>query len=267
MDNIKYFDIHSHLNFKDFDENRDEIIDEMKKENIATIAVGTSQSDSLEVVELAQKYENIFACIGVHPADDSIFAEFDKKFFDDLAKNKKVVAIGECGLDYFRDQNEDLKEKQKEIFVKHVEIAIENDLPLMIHARPTKNTMNAYEDVLDILESYKQKSSNLFGNFHFFVGDLNIAKRALSIGFTMSFDGPITFARDYDEVIKFLPIESIMAETDSPFASPIPFRGKTNNPTNVKFIYEKIAEIRGEDIEIVRNKINENARRVFFRQN
>lgn len=263
MDNIKYFDIHSHLNFKDFDENRDEIIDEMKKENIATIAVGTSQSDSLEVVELAQKYENIFACIGVHPADDSIFSEFDKKFFDDLAKNKKVVAIGECGLDYFRDQNEDLKEKQKEIFVKHVELAIENDLPLMIHARPTKNTMNAYEDVLDILESYKQKSSSLFGNFHFFVGDLNIAKRALSIGFTMSFDGPITFARDYDEVIKFLPIESIMAETDSPFASPIPFRGKTNNPTNVKFIYEKIAEIRGEDIEIVRNKINENARRVF----
>lgn len=266
MDNIKYFDIHSHLNFKDFDENRHEIIDEMKKENITTIAVGTSQSDSLEVIELAQKYENIFACIGVHPADDSIFAEFDKKFFDDLAKNKKVVAIGECGLDYFRDQREELKIKQKEIFVNHIEIAIKNNLPLMIHARPTKNTMNAYEDVLDILENYKAKfGDKLSGNFHFFVGDLNIAKRALKIGFTMSFDGPITFARDYDEVIKFLPLESIIAETDSPFASPIPFRGKTNNPTNVKFIYEKIAEIREEDIEFVRKQINENARRIFFR--
>jgi TatD DNase family protein len=134
----------------------------------------------------------------------------------------------------------------------------------MMHVRPTKGDMDAYEDALSILEEYKNKSGEkLKGNFHFFAGDLSVAKKALGLGFTMSFDGPITFARDYDEVIKFLPIDSIMAETDAPFAAPVPYRGSTCEPFMVEEIVKKIAEIKNLPEEEVAAAVLTNARRLF----
>jgi TatD DNase family protein len=180
-----------------------------------------------------------------------------------LALKEKVVAIGECGLDYFRDNDEDFKIKQKEIFKLHIKLALETKKPLMIHARPSKGTMDAYFDVLDILESYKKDNSKLNANFHFFVGDINIVKRALGFSFTFSFDGPITFSHDYDEVIKEIPIESIMAETDSPFAAPVPYRGKRCEPFMVKEIIKRIAELKGLSEEETNKIILSNVKRVF----
>jgi TatD DNase family protein len=133
----------------------------------------------------------------------------------------------------------------------------------MIHARPSKGSMDAYTDALDILEIYKKDNPKLHANFHFFVGDIDIAKRILANDWTVSFDGPITFARDYDPVIEFMPIENIMCETDAPFASPVPYRGKTCEPFMVIEVYKKIAEIKGLDLETTTAKIRENVKRVF----
>jgi len=258
----KYIDIHSHLNLKQFDSDREEVIQKLKDENVSTITVGVDYESSLKAIELADKHDNLFACIGLHPSDVFV-EEFNYEKMLDLALQKKVVAIGECGLDYFRENNESFKSKQKEIFVLHIKLAIESKKPLMIHGRPSKGTMDAYVDILDILESYKKDNSDLMANFHFFSGDLNTAQRIIKLGFTLSFDGPITFSNDYDEVIKMIPIESIMAETDSPLVAPAPYRGKRGEPQMVKEVVKKIAEIKGLNLEETLNIINHNVKRVF----
>jgi len=259
---MKYIDIHSHLNIEPLRANRAEVISRMVENEVSTITIGVDYETSVEAIEIAEKYDFIYAGIGLHP-NDNLDEEFDIEKYRLLAQNQKVVCIGECGLDYFRNEGEDFKIRQKEIFLRHIELAIELNKPLMIHARPSKNTMDAYIDALDILEEYKKSSPDLMGNFHFFVGDLGIAKKILDIGFTVSYDGPITFSHDYDEVIKFLPIESIMAETDAPFAAPVPHRGKTCEPFMVIEVYKKIAEIKSLDLETVVAKLGENAKRVF----
>lgn len=259
---IKYIDIHSHINLEPLKQNEESVILRMTENKVGAIVIGVDFETSKEAIELAEKYDFIWAGIGLHPADN-LEEVFDISKYKALGEHQKVVCIGECGLDYFRDQKEETKKRQKEIFIKHIELAISLGKPLMIHSRPSKGTMDAYEDVLDILEEYKKNNDALAGNFHFFVGDINIAKRALDIGFTMSYDGPITFSRDYDEVIKFLPIDSIMAETDAPFAAPVPHRGKTCEPYMVIEIVKKIAEIKGIPEEEARLAILANAKRVF----
>lgn len=259
---FKYIDIHSHLNLSQFDSDREEVIQKLKDENIVTITVGADYKSSVLAIELANKHDNLYACVGLHPID-VLIEEFNYNDMLILAKNKKVLAIGECGLDYFRDDSEDFKIKQKEIFNSHIKIALEVGKPLMIHARPSKGTMDAYNDILDILEYQNKSDSKVMANFHFFVGDINIAKRAISLGFTLSFDGPITFSHDYDEIIKDTPIESIMGETDSPFVSPVPFRGKRCEPQMVKEIIKRIAELKGLSEEETLRIINKNIFRVF----
>ena len=258
----KYIDIHSHLNLSQFDADRDAVIAKMKEEEVATITVGTDFSTSKIAIELAKQHENLFACIGVHPTD--VMTEvFDYEKMRELAQHPKVVAIGECGLDYYRGATDADKIRQKVLFEAHIKLAREVEKPLMIHARPSKGSMDAYSDALDILEKYKQEGVKIHANFHFFVGDMSIAKRALVLGATMSFDGPITFGRDYDEVIKILPLESIMAETDAPFASPEPYRGKRCEPWMVSEVVKKIAEIKEIPFEVVSKKLVNNARNFF----
>lgn len=258
----KYIDIHSHLNLNQFDSDREEVIQKLKDDNTTTITVGADYKSSVFAVELADKYDNLYACVGLHPSD-VLIEEFSYEDMLALALNKKVVAIGECGLDYFRSDDEAFKIKQKEIFNLHIQLALQVDKPLMIHARPSKGAMDAYNDVLDILEFQKKINPNLMANFHFFAGDINIAKRAVNLGFTLSFDGPITFSHDYDEVIKEIPLESIMAETDSPFAAPVPFRGKRCEPQMVKEVVKTIALLKELSEEETLNIINNNVKRVF----
>ena len=260
---LKYIDIHSHLNLSPLRDNQAEVIARMIEKKVGTITIGVDFETSKEAIDLASLYDFIWAGVGQHPGD-SHKEVFDFEKYLELAKNEKVVCIGECGLDYFRDNYEETKQKQKEIFRKHVEIAIAVRKPLMMHIRPSKETMDAYEDALSILNEYKDKiGKNLFGNFHFFVGNIAIAKKILALDFTMSFDGPITFSRNYDELIKFLPIESIMAETDAPFAAPAPYRGKTCEPWMVAEVVKKIAEIKNLPENEVAEAILANTKRIF----
>jgi len=259
---FKYIDIHSHLNLKPLSNDMEAVILRMKEKGVGTITVGTDIDTSKRAIEISEKYPEIsWATVGLHPTESQ--EHTDISAYLELAKNQKVVAIGECGLDYFRlDQNdtnfENIKNVQKENFQKHIEIAKELNKPLMIHARPSKGSMDAYDDALDILEAHNVKC-----NFHFFVGDMEVTKRIIKNGWSVSFDGPITFSRDYDEVIKFLPIENIMAETDAPFASPNPYRGKIGEPWMVEEVVKKIAEIKEREEEEIREKILENSRKFF----
>jgi TatD DNase family protein len=273
-----FFDIHSHLHDKAFDVDREKVLAEMKSYGVGSIVVGTDKKESEAAVSLAEQYEHIFATVGLHPADN-VIEEFDRHFFEKLAMSKKVVAIGECGLDYYyietffeRDKqmgkvtwNKDSEaDRQRRIFEEQIELAVAVDKPLMLHGRPSKGTMDAYEDMLYMLENAKKKhGATLRGNAHFFVGTIDIAKRFIDIGFTISFSGVITFAKDYDDVVRYLPLTMIHAETDSPYATPAPFRGERNSPMYVQEVVARISVLRAEPFEEVRLQLLKNASNMF----
>ncbi len=277
-----FFDIHSHLHDKAFDdatkESREQVIADMKSRGVGTITVGTGLLESRAAIALADAHDHIYATIGQHPCDN-VLEEYDADAYKKLAVHPRVVAIGECGLDYHYIENffdKDVKEKglhwnkdaekerQKIIFQKQIDLAIKVGKPLMLHGRPSKGTMDAYEDMLDMLEEAKQKHGDiLHGNAHFFVGNIDIAERFINIGFTMSFSGVITFTHEYDDVVRFIPLEMIHAETDSPYATPHPFRGQRNSPLMVQEVAAKIAVLRYDDFEEVRAQLLENTKRMF----
>ena len=285
----KYIDIHSHVNFKAFDEDRDEVIRRALENNTWVINVGTQIDTSRKAVEIANQYEEgVYAIIGLHPihtgasfhdekelgpafakASDgqrraegfmSKGEEFNEDVYRELLKNKKVVGIGECGLDYYRCTPESIL-KQKEAFIQQIELANEFKKPLMLHIRHGVNHAehNAYADALEILKQH----AKVKGNVHFFAGTFEDAKAYLDFGFTLSFTGVVTFTHDYDEVIKNTPLNMIMSETDSPYVAPVPHRGKRNEPSYVKEIVKKIAEIKGLSEREVAETIIVNAKRIF----
>jgi TatD DNase family protein len=278
MTHYAFFDVHSHIHDKAFNEDREMIISEMKQQGFGTITVGTGLKESREAIALADAHESIFATVGLHPADNPR-EEYDAESFENLARHEKVVAIGECGLDYryietFFDKEKEEKgitwnkdaeaDRQKRLFEEQVNLAVKLDKPLMLHGRPSKGTMDAYEDMLHILESAKKKHGDILrGNAHFFAGNIDIAKRFIDIDFTMSFSGVITFAHDYDDVVRYVPLEMIHAETDSPYATPAPFRGQKNTPLFVQEIVARIAVLREQPMEEVRMQLLENARKMF----
>ncbi|MFA5751032.1 MAG: TatD family hydrolase [Candidatus Paceibacterota bacterium] len=275
----KYIDIHCHTNFKVFDEDRDTVIKRALDNNTWHINVGTQIDTSKEAVRIAEKYdEGVYAIVGLHPihTEESFHDEkelgaeggsftsrgevFDKKAYLELLKNKKVVGVGECGLDYFRISPESV-ENQKDIFIKHIELANEINKPLMLHLRnnPKDKSHNAYKDALLLLKKY----AKVRGNAHFFAGTEEEAEEFLDFGFTLSFTGVITFTHDYDEVIKLTPIDKIMSETDSPYLAPVPYRGKRNEPFFVREVVKRISEIKGLNEEETALAIFSNAKRVF----
>ena len=249
----KYFDIHSHLNFSDYDADREEVIARLRETETHTIVIGTDLESSERAVELADKHEGIYAAIGVHPVDDQT-RSFEVDKFEKLVSHPKVVAIGECGLDFYHVKKVEDYERQKKLFLTHIEFAVKHNKPLMIHAR------NAYEELLEILELMKKEyGEKLRGNIHFFAGNWEVAQRFFAIGFTVSFTGVITFAKDYDEVIQKAPLNMILSETDSPYVTPVPYRGKRNEPSYVQEVVKRMAEIRGADLLEVRSALVENA--------
>jgi TatD DNase family protein len=228
---------------------------------------------SERAISLAEKHPDIWATIGIHPNDNRADT-FDEEIYLSMAKHPRVVAIGECGIEYFR--LEELRKKgvienmdreadrQQELFDKHMEIAVSADKPLMIHGRPSEGSMDAYEDILHILKNGQAKyGERVRGNVHFFVGDTAIAKQFLDLGFTMSFTGVVTFARDYDDVVRYIPLDMIHAETDAPYVAPVPHRGKRNEPAYVREIVARIATIKGMENEDVEKALLHNARRVY----
>ena len=261
----EYFDIHSHLNDSRFLVDTDEVLARMRDSGTKSIVVGTDLEMSKHAIRLAEANTDLWATIGLHPTDNDK-EEFDSILYAKMAAHPRVVAIGECGLDYYWPQHDswikgeaEEKRRQRELFKKHIAVAENSGKPLMIHGRPTKGSMDAYEDVLTILHEHPK----VLGNIHFFVGNIDIARRFLDRGFTMSYTGVLTFSGDYDEVVRFLPLEKIMSETDAPYVAPKAYRGKRNEPEFVSETVARIAAIKGEDVAKVKEALVENAFREF----
>ena len=257
--NFQYFDVHSHIQDSAFDADREAALGRMKELGMGAFVVGVDRKFSEDAIELAKKHENLWAVIGQHPTDNTVEA-FNWDLYKTWAEEAKVVGIGECGLDYFHELDPEKRDAQKDLFETQLHLAAEVAKPVMVHIRPSKGSRtDAYWDALDILDQFP----DVWGNIHFFAGDWEVAQEYLRRGFTLSFTGVITFAKEYDEVIKKMPLESILSETDCPYVAPVPHRGKRNEPAYVSEVVRRIAEIRGESLETVQKALVANARRVF----
>lgn len=253
MENKKLLiDTHAHVNFNDFKNDSKEVVERALDGGVWMINVGAYGDASEKAIEIAKEYDNgVYAAVGQHPGTKE---EFNYDYFLNLAKHEKVVGIGECGLEYFHIKDERAWQKQKEIFAKHIELAKEINKPLIIHCR------NAHEDLLKILHLEAELPS---GVMHFFTGNLEQAKKYVDLGFYISFSGVITFVKEYEEVVRQIPLEKILVETDCPFVAPVPCRGKRNEPQYVKYVAQKIAEIRGLSFDEVSEQTTKNAKNLF----
>ncbi len=294
-------DTHCHLNFQAFEKDLEEVIARAKSEDVEKIIIPGAKVDSSEkAIEIAQKYHNCYAAIGIHPHHITEVSKYQsskvlKEKIIALAKNKKVVAIGECGLDYFEYQKTvypdnkitpEIKKQQKELLKMQLEVAIESNLPVILHCR------EAFSDMLAIVEEYQSKpvhsvilgrsetttpesnqdrfwtSQNdvgLRGVFHCFGGNKDDLKKVLAMGFYVGFDGNLTFknAQSLRDLVKLTPLERMLMETDSPYLSPEPYRGERNEPKNVKIIVSEIAQITGIKVEEVEKVTTSSARKLF----
>ncbi len=275
-------DTHAHVNFSAFKNDADEVIKNSLDNNVWMILVGSEHKTSQRALEYANKYEKgVYAAIGIHPIhlerglvedeeQDYSFPtkgeEFHYDSYEKLAKFEKVVAIGEIGLDYYhidKDRTEEVKKKQKEVFVQQLLLARRLDIPVIIHCR------QAHDDMLMILKDFKQKYKNLipsdkpWGVMHCFSGDEDLAWQYFSLGLIVSFTGLITFSKQWDDLIRKLPFEKFMIETDCPYMTPEPFRGKRNEPMLVKYVADRIAEIKNLTTDRVAEITTNNARDLF----
>jgi TatD DNase family protein len=245
-------DTHCHVeynNIPDFEAALEQIIDIME---FKVIISGYDPTSNIAVLKLAEKRANVFASIGFHPSEADNIKDSDFQSLKRQIKQKKVVAIGEIGLDYY--WRKDNKEKQKKIFRKQLDIAAKSNKPVVIHNR------EATDDIYNILKEY-----NVIGIMHCFNETIDVAKQFINMGFLLGISGVITFknTKQLKEVVKILPLEYIVLETDSPYLTPEPYRGRKNKPEYVKHVAEKIAEIKGIDEGSVIQKTTENAERLF----
>ncbi|MBU2109823.1 TatD family hydrolase [Patescibacteria group bacterium] len=259
--NPKLFDIHAHVNFKEFDSDREEVIKRALDNGIWIINVGSDYESSKKAVEIADAYAGVYAAVGIHPTEavKPPLGGFTAKL-KELAKHPKVVAIGECGLDLYRRKKSDL-ERQKEIFIKQIEMALELNKPLMIHCR------DAHDDLINILATYYSLLSTRHnGNIHFFSGTWEQAQKYFDLGFSISFTGVLTYdVGRITDIVSRAPVDKIMVETDTPFVAPLPRRGQRNEPFYVQEVAKKMAEIRGISYEELAKITTQNALRLFFR--
>lgn len=258
----RFIDAHAHIHDDDYFGNREEVLSRMRAADVACITVGTHKESSRKAVELAEKEHDVWATIGIHPTDTEEI--FDEKDFEEMVESKRVVAIGECGLDYFHEKDIEAREKQKMQFEKQLAFAVKYDKPLMIHCRPSDKSIDAHEEMLTMLRRGKETyGEKLRGNIHFFTGTQDIAEQYIALGFTISFPGVVTFARDVAKVAGSLPLTSILSETDCPYATPVPYRGQKNEPAFVIEIVRKIAEMQGRSIDEVALNIMNTAKQTF----
>ncbi len=274
------FDSHCHLQFKTYQEDFDKVLQRCGDKDMIMNVVGSQIDTSERAVALAQKYENIYASVGLHPIhlfethvdeEETSFKsreeDFDYDKYKTLAQNKKVIAIGECGLELFHlPENlnkEKILQKQKEVFIKQYELAQELCLPIIIHVR------NAHEEMIDLLKSLKKKIN---GVVHCYTADWNYAKQYLDLGLHIGFTGVITFPpkktdpkiqEDLLEVVKNCPSDKLLIETDAPYLAPQAYRGQRCDPWMVEEVAKKIAEIRQKTTEEVVEITGENAKKLF----
>jgi TatD DNase family protein len=272
---MPYIDIHTHVNLARFDEDADEVICRALDAGVRMVNVGTQIETSQRAVALALRYpEGVYATVGLHPTHTSASFHdadethgdhdsdpgevFDSAVYKTLALDPKVVAIGECGLDYFRNPTEAEKKKQVEVFEQHIALANEVGKPLMLHLRSGQGG-NAYKDAWEILK----RQAKVRGDSHFFAGSLEDAERFWNMGYATSFTGVITFSHDYDEVVQSAPKDLIHAETDAPYVAPKPYRGTRNEPLYVREVVARMAELRGVVVDVWDTQLAKNAHALF----
>lgn len=256
---MKLFDTHCHLDDERFNEDREELIGNLRKDGVERlVTAGYSLEGSKRAVELSEKYDFIYATIGISPNDiPETTEELDEelKQIEEIFMNaKKVVAVGEIGLDYhWNTENKDI---QKQAFIKQIELANKLNLPIQIHTR------DAVMDTLEILKNYPVDKK---GIFHCCPFNRELVKEGLKLGFYISFAGPTTFknSKNASEIIRLVPDDKMLVETDSPYLSPEPYRGKRNDPRNVQYIIKKIAEVKEKSFEDIEKIVYENANRIF----
>ncbi len=255
---MKYFDAHAHLQLENYDTDRDAVLERMRQIETGAIMVGVDLKISRQAVALAEQYDFLWAAVGLHP-NDNPEEQFDEEAFAELAEHSRVVAIGECGLDYFRSGGtEEEKAAQKARFEKQINLAAKVRKPLIIHCR------NAHDDMLAILAEAKQKYGDALSIvMHFFTVSGEIAQKYIDLDCYLSFPGPVTYTDMYDDSIRLAPMGRILSETDSPFAAPVPYRGQRNEPAYVKEVVKKLAAVKNVPPEEIAAHILENTRRVF----
>lgn len=269
----KYFDAHSHMHFPAYGDEKDIVIQRALEANVDFILVGTEKGTSASAIAEAEKHEGVWAAIGLHPThttpmefvDKQELADigeayepevFDQDYYRKLAQHPKVVAIGECGLDYYRLDPETAR-VQKEALLDQMKLAKEVGKPLTIHCR------NAFPDLIALFKEHRALLNDIPGTIHFFTGTIEEAKELLDLGFYLQFGGVITFAKMYEDIVREVPLERIITETDAPYVAPVPYRGRRNESAYVVEVVAKIAELKGISIEEVRNQVRENAGKVF----
>lgn len=268
-------DVHCHLNFHKFEKDYDQVIQEAFDAGVTKIVnTGTSIESSDKAVKLASQYDNLYAIVGIHPHHaDKTDAKYEGVPADNwleqleiLAQKPKVIGIGETGMDYFRYKSNGIVEKklQEDAFRKQIELSIHLGLPLQIHTRL------AWDDTLSILSEYKNELQDVPGMFHCFSGNTDFAKKVLDLGFYVGFDGNITYPglppgeeTSLSELVKYVPLDRILTETDSPFLTPQSLRGQRNVPQNVIIVGEEIARLKGVSFEEVNAQTEANFKKVF----
>ncbi|MBO5065761.1 MAG: TatD family hydrolase [Clostridia bacterium] len=251
MNNI--FDSHAHYTDKAFNEDREIMLGSLTESGVCGIInCGADIESSVSSIELANKYDYIYAACGIHPEEADKTPENYIDILRDLAKNEKCVAIGEIGLDYYWRQ--DTKDLQKDLFEKQILLAKELDLPIIVHDR------EAHGDTMEILKEHCPK-----GVLHCFSGSAETAKEVLKLGMYIGLGGALTFknARKAVEVAEMLPLDRLLLETDCPYMAPVPMRGKRNNSSYISFVAQKVAEIKGVDPQTVLDVTMENTRKLF----
>ena len=248
-------DTHCHLDFPDYNDDRDDVLKAARDAGIAKMVnIGCDLKSSQASVDLADRYPQIYAAIGFHPHDAKSYDDQMEKQLRAMANNFKVVAIGEVGLDFYRDRSP--RDVQREVFVRQMRLARELGLPLVIHIR------DAYEEAIDMLIAEKAYEGNVV--LHCFSGTVKDAERALDYGMYLSFGGVLTFSNSrLPELVRNVPLDQIILETDAPFLTPHPHRGKRNSPAMVALVYQKLAEVLNRDLREIEAIIDGNAQKFF----
>ncbi len=247
------FDTHAHYDDSRFDEDRTELLSSLCADSVCGIInCGCDLKSSLETVKLTEEHPFVYGAVGVHPHEAEATTESDLEKIKELYKKEKIIAVGEIGLDYFYDFSP--REKQIELFRKQIITANELGLPVIIHDR------DAHEDTMNILKELKPK-----GVVHCFSGSAEMAKEILKLGLYIGIGGAVTFknARKPVEVVEMLPLERLLLETDAPYMTPVPFRGKRCDSSHIAYTAEKIAEIKGMDVQELIDRCTENAKALF----
>lgn len=250
------FDSHAHIDDNRFDSDRLETIERARENGVTGIInIGADMASSARSVALAQAHEGIYAAVGIHPHDAKAAGNADyDRMAEWVEQEKKVVAIGEIGLDYYYDLSP--REVQQEVFIRHIDLARQLRKPIIIHDR------DAHGDVMNIV---KKEAKGIIGVFHCYSGSLEMAKEVLKLGFYVSFAGPVTFAKStkLKEIAAAVPLERLLVETDSPYLTPHPHRGRRNEPAHVRLVAEEVARLRGLSLEAVAEATTQNVKQLF----